>query len=106
MKVHVQTLENAHRDVCALVTVNFEARSSVSVRDVLLQLQQDPVGVQVLLWGEDELQLDDVATDGDFLIITDQAAERLRQMNRGREESSRRERDRLARELGIVPQRL
>ena len=87
MQVHVQTLENAHRMACPLLTLEF-ARPP-TVRDVLERIRQNPQGVKVLLWGEDELGLDDVLPDGADLTVTDQAAERLMQLNNGLEERSR-----------------
>ena len=97
MKLFVQALENAHSDVCRLLTLEFETEPTV--RQVLERLQQTPVGVKILLWGEQELDLDTTVGDGDLLVVTDQAAERLRELLHARAERDRSER----RRQGIQP---
>lgn len=81
MRIFVQTLEHAHLDACPLRKLHFDGQPTV--REVLQRLQQSPQGVQVLVEGEDghrPLALDDIVTDGSVVFITDQAAERMRQM--------------------------
>lgn len=102
MKVFVKTLANAHRNACELATLEFADTPDVTVRDFLARLQQNSVGVSVLLWGEDEMQLDDKVTDQQLLVITDQAAERLMQLINARDEMDRRDRD----SRGVVPEQI
>ena len=98
MKVFVQTLDNAHLNTCQLLTLEFAALSP-TVKDVLQQLGQNPLGVEVLSWAKDEMTLEDLVTDEELLKVTDQAAERLSQWNEARDARDRYLRDR----RGLVP---
>ncbi len=97
MKVFVHTLDNAHLNTCQLLTLEFAAHPTV--KDVLQQIGQNPLGVKVLSWGEDEMTLEDLVTDEQLLKVTDQAAERLSQWNEARDARDRYLRDR----GGLVP---
>jgi len=93
----VQTLDNAHLNTCQLLALEFA--SQPTVKDVLQQIGQNPLGVKVLSWGEDEMALEDLVTDEQLLKVTDQAAERLSQWNEARDARDRYLRDR----RGVVP---
>lgn len=69
MKVDVQTLEIAHLNTCQSLALEFG--SQPTVKEVLQQIGQNPVGVKGATWGEEEMVLADLVTDEQLLKVTD-----------------------------------
>lgn len=98
-QVNVQTLQRAHLDVCALVTLRFDHQPKV--REILQQVNQNTeAAVRVFCW-EEEVALDDLIPHESLISITDQAADRLREMRQGKESQDRRERIQALLDRGI-----